>query len=91
MSTEQAGWSREDLALRAARDIPDGSYVSLGIGIPMMIPSRIPVGREVLFHSENGILGLGGEPAPEELDLDLTNAGKEYATLVPGASFFDSS
>ncbi len=87
----EIGWSREALALRAAQDVPDASYVNLGIGIPMMIPSRIPEGREVWFHTENGILGLGGVPAPDEIDLDVTNAGKEYATIVPGASIFDSS
>jgi 3-oxoacid CoA-transferase subunit B len=85
------GWSREALAARAAQDVPDGSYVNLGIGIPMMIPSRIPAEREVWFHTENGILGLGGVPAPDEIDLDVTNAGKEYATIVAGASIFDSS
>ena len=87
----EIGWSREALAARAAQDVPDGSYVNLGIGIPMMIPSRIPADREVWFHTENGILGLGGVPAPDEIDLDVTNAGKEYATVVPGASIFDSS
>jgi 3-oxoacid CoA-transferase subunit B len=87
----EIGWSREALALRAAQDVPDGSYVNLGIGIPMMIPSRIPEGREVWFHTENGILGLGGVPHPDEIDLDVTNAGKEYATIVSGASIFDSS
>ena len=92
MSTTQGlGWSRDALARRAAQEIWDGAYVNLGIGIPMMIPSRIPAGREVMFHSENGILGLGGVPAPDALDLDVTNAGKEYATLVDGASTFDSS
>jgi len=87
----QIGWSRDDLAARAAQDVPDGSYVNLGIGIPMMIPARIPEGREVWFHTENGILGLGGVPEPDEVDLDVTNAGKEYAKVVVGASTFDSS
>lgn len=87
----QIGWSRSALAQRAADDVPDGSYVNLGIGIPMMIPSRIPADREVWFHTENGILGLGGVPAPEEIDLDVTNAGKEYAKIEVGASIFDSS
>ncbi|MFN8147541.1 MAG: 3-oxoacid CoA-transferase subunit B [Candidatus Nanopelagicales bacterium] len=85
------GWSRAGLAQRAADDVPDGSYVNLGIGIPMMIPARIPEGREVWFHTENGILGLGGVPAPDEIDLDVTNAGKEYARIEVGASIFDSS
>ena len=87
----QIGWSRADLANRAAQDVPDGSYVNLGIGIPMMIPARIPVEREVWFHTENGILGLGGVPEPDEVDLDVTNAGKEYAKVVLGASAFDSA
>lgn len=90
-STERLGWTRGALAGRAAADIADGSYVNLGIGIPMMIPSRLPEDREVWFHSENGILGLGGVPAEDEIDLDVQNAGKEYATLVVGASIFDSS
>lgn len=89
--TDRPGWTRGALAARAAADIADGSYVNLGIGIPMMIPSRLPEGREVWFHSENGILGLGGVPAQDEIDLDVQNAGKEYATLVAGASIFDSS
>jgi 3-oxoacid CoA-transferase subunit B len=90
-SETQIGWSRADLAARAAQDVPDGSYVNLGIGIPMMIPARIPSDREVWFHTENGILGLGGVPEPDEVDLDITNAGKEYAKIVLGASSFDSS
>lgn len=85
------GWGRAELAGRAARDVTDGSYVNLGIGIPMMIPARIPAGREVWFHTENGILGLGGVPDPDSIDLDVTNAGKEYAQIVVGASSFDSS
>jgi len=85
------GWSREDLASRAARDVPDGAYVNLGIGIPMLIASRIPDDREVWFHTENGILGLGGEPDADEIDLDVQNAGKEYATIVGGAAAFDSA
>jgi 3-oxoacid CoA-transferase subunit B len=88
---ERIGWSRDGLAQRAADDVPDGAYVNLGIGIPMMIPSRLPEGREVWFHTENGILGLGGVPEPDQIDLDVQNAGKEYATMVEGASTFDSS
>jgi 3-oxoacid CoA-transferase subunit B len=88
---ERIGWSRDGLAQRAAHDVPDGAYVNLGIGIPMMIPSRLSEGREVWFHTENGILGLGGVPEPDQVDLDVQNAGKEYATMVVGASTFDSS
>jgi len=88
---ERIGWTRDALAQRAADDVPDGAYVNLGIGIPMMIPSRLPEDREVWFHTENGILGLGGVPEPDMIDLDVQNAGKEYATIVLGASTFDSS
>jgi 3-oxoacid CoA-transferase subunit B len=88
---EAPGWSREDLAARAAHDIPDGAYVNLGIGIPMFIASRIPEGREVWFHTENGVLGLGGVPEADEIDLDMQNAGKEYAKIEVGAAAFDSA
>jgi 3-oxoacid CoA-transferase subunit B len=88
---EALGWSREDLATRAARDVPDGAYVNLGIGIPMLIASRIPDDREVWFHTENGILGLGGVPEADEIDLDMQNAGKEYSKIVIGAAAFDSA
>lgn len=85
------GWARNAIAARAACDVPDGAYVNLGIGMPMLIPDSVPSDREVWFHTENGILGLGGPPAPDEIDLDVTNAGKEYATVVPGAAAFDSA
>lgn len=85
------GWSRTALASRAAQDVPDGAYVNLGIGIPMLLPACIPEGREVWFHTENGILGLGGVPDPDQIDLDVTNAGKEYARIEIGAAAFDSS
>jgi 3-oxoacid CoA-transferase subunit B len=85
------GWSREELAGRVAFDVPDGAYVNLGIGMPMMIASRIPNDREVWFHTENGVLGLGGVPEPHEVDLDMQNAGKEYAKIVTGAAAFDSA
>ncbi|MEQ1698657.1 MAG: 3-oxoacid CoA-transferase subunit B [Ilumatobacteraceae bacterium] len=88
---EQLGWSRDDLATRAALDVPDGAYVNLGIGIPMLIASHIPAGREVWFHTENGVLGLGGVPGADEIDLDMQNAGKEYAKIVVGAAAFDSA
>lgn len=90
-ATGVTGWTRHGLALRAAQDVPEGSYVNLGIGIPMLIPDCLPAGREVWFHTENGLLGLGGAPAPGQVDLDVTNAGKEYVTIVPGASAFDSA
>jgi 3-oxoacid CoA-transferase subunit B len=85
------GWNRHQLAQRVARDVAEGWYVNLGIGMPLLIARYIPDGREVLFHSENGLLGLGGEPALDQVDLDVTNAGKQYSTLLPGASSFDSA
>jgi 3-oxoacid CoA-transferase subunit B len=85
------GWSRDDLAIRAAHDIPDGAYVNLGIGIPMLIASHIPEDREVWFHTENGVLGLGGVPEAHEIDPDMQNAGKEYSKIVLGAAAFDSA
>lgn len=88
---EPLGWSRDDLATRAALDVPDGAYVNLGIGIPMLIASHIPDDREVWFHTENGVLGLGGVPEADEIDLDMQNAGKEYSKIVVGAAAFDSA
>ncbi len=83
-----AGWTREQMAARAAQDIPDGSYVNLGIGIPELVTQFVPEGREFIYHTENGLLGMGPPPAEGELDLDLMNAGKKYVTAVPGASYF---
>jgi len=79
---------RNAIAARAARDIPEGWYVNLGIGIPTLVPDHIPENREVIFQSENGILGMGPTPAPEDTDPWLVNAGKQYVTLRPGASVF---
>jgi len=83
-----AGWSREDMAARAAEDIPDGSYVNLGIGIPELVAKFVPEGRVFIYHTENGLLGMGPPPAPGEEDPELINAGKKAVTTVPGASFF---
>ena len=83
-----AGWTREQMAARAAQDIPDGSYVNLGIGIPELVTQYVPEGREFIYHTENGLLGMGPPPAEGELDLDLMNAGKKYVTAVQGASYF---
>ncbi|GBQ19113.1 acyl CoA:acetate/3-ketoacid CoA transferase beta subunit [Gluconacetobacter sacchari DSM 12717] len=80
--------SRKDLAARIARDIPEGWYVNLGIGIPTLVADAIPAGREVILHSENGILGFGPAPAPDAIDPWLINAGKQHVTLNPGGSFF---
>jgi 3-oxoacid CoA-transferase B subunit len=81
--------TRDGIAYRVARDLPEGSYVNLGIGIPTLVSGYIPPDREVFFHSENGILGMGALAKPGEEDADLVNAGKQYVTLLPGASLFD--
>lgn len=90
MTTEngQIGWSREEMAKRAALDIPDGSYVNLGIGIPEMVAQYVPEGREVIYHTENGLLGMGPPPPAGEEDPELINAGKKMVTALPGASYF---
>ncbi|HKW53136.1 MAG TPA: 3-oxoacid CoA-transferase subunit B [Stellaceae bacterium] len=80
--------TRRQMAWRAAQDIEDGAYVNLGIGLPTMVSDFIPVDREIVFHSENGLLGMGPAPKPGEEDKDLINAGKGLTTLVPGGSFF---
>jgi len=81
-------WTREEMAARAAQDIPDGSYVNLGIGIPELVAQFVPEGREFIYHTENGLLGMGPPPAEEDRDLDLMNAGKKYVTAMPGAAYF---
>ena len=80
--------SRADLARRVAADIPDGWYVNLGIGMPTLVADHVPADRDVLFHSENGILGMGPVPAPAEADPWLVNAAKQVVTLRPGAALF---
>jgi len=79
---------RHQIAARVARDIPNGAYVNLGIGLPTLVANHIPKDREIVLHSENGILGLGPKPAPGTEDEDLIDAGKAPATALPGASYF---
>ncbi|HTY65062.1 MAG TPA: 3-oxoacid CoA-transferase subunit B [Alphaproteobacteria bacterium] len=80
--------TRDEIARRVGRDIPDGAYVNLGIGLPTLAANYVPADREVVYHSENGILGMGPAPKPGQQDPDLINAGKQPITLLPGASIF---
>lgn len=81
-------WTRDQMAARVARDIPDGAVVNLGIGLPTMVANHLPADLEIVLHSENGVIGMGPAPAEGEEDYDLINAGKQPVTLLPGGCFF---
>ena len=83
-----ARWTRDQMAQRVARDIPEGAVVNLGIGLPTLVANHLPPDREVMMHSENGVIGMGPAPQPGQEDYDLINAGKQPVTLLPGGAFF---
>lgn len=87
-SAPAIGWTREQMAARIALDIPNGAYVNLGIGIPELVASFVPEGRHIIYHTENGMIGMGPPPANGQGDPELINAGKKQVTALPGAAYF---